>query len=122
MYEYQAKIERVIDGDTVVATVDLGFSTFRQETFRLYGINAPEIHSKDAAEKAAGLKTKARLEEMIAYGGTTPVTIKTKKDDQEKYGRYLAEIEVTRKDGSVVNCNKALVAESLAKEYFGGKR
>lgn len=115
MYEYQAHVDRVIDGDTVVATVDLGFSTFRQETFRLYGINAPEIHSKDKAEKAAGQKTSARLVELLR--GNSAVTIKTIKDDQEKYGRYLAEVYVAG-----LNVNQTLVSEGLAKEYFGGKR
>ena len=47
MYEYKAKVTRVVDGDTVDALIDCGFSVFRKERIRLYGINAPESRTRD---------------------------------------------------------------------------
>ncbi len=55
MYEYKAKVTRVVDGDTVDALIDCGFSVFRKERIRLYGINAPESRTRDKEEKKRGL-------------------------------------------------------------------
>jgi len=51
MFEYKIEILRVIDGDTVEARVDLGFHTFVVEKMRLWGINTPELHSRDEQER-----------------------------------------------------------------------
>jgi len=112
MYEYVAKITRVVDGDTVDADVDIGFNVHVQERFRLYGINTPEVHSKDQKEKVAGEAAKTRLMGLVLG---KVVAIKTMKDDQEKYGRYLATLVTDDK----VNVNDLLVKEGLAKPYFG---
>ena len=55
MYEYAAKVERVVDGDTIDVTLDLGFSIQYQARIRLLGINTPESRTRDKAEKARGL-------------------------------------------------------------------
>ena len=52
MYEYAAKVDRVVDGDTVDVTLDLGFSIQYQARVRLLGINTPESRTRDKAEKA----------------------------------------------------------------------
>jgi micrococcal nuclease len=52
-YIYQATLERVVDGDTVDIVIDLGFSTFRKERIRLYGVDAPEINT-EAGKLAKG--------------------------------------------------------------------
>ena len=64
MYEYKAKLTRVVDGDTVDAVIDCGFNTFKKERVRLYGINTPECRTRDKEEKAKGLAAKARLKEL----------------------------------------------------------
>ena len=55
MYQYKAELIRVIDGDTVDAMIDCGFSTFKKERIRLYGINTPETRTRDLKEKEKGL-------------------------------------------------------------------
>jgi micrococcal nuclease len=47
MYEYNAKVLRVVDGDTVDVLIDVGFSTFKKERVRLHGINTPECRTRD---------------------------------------------------------------------------
>ena len=51
MYEYRAEVLRVVDGDTVDVLIDCGFSTFRKERVRLFGIDAPESRTRDKKEK-----------------------------------------------------------------------
>ena len=51
MYQYKAKLVRVVDGDTVDAMIDCGFSTFKKERIRLYGIAAPESRTRSKAVK-----------------------------------------------------------------------
>ena len=60
MYQYKAKLIRVVDGDTVDAMIDCGFSTFKKERIRLYGINTPETRTRDKKEKEKGFAAKAR--------------------------------------------------------------
>lgn len=85
-YIRKAVVKRIVDGDTIVVDVDLGFSTTLQQVVRLAGINAPEVVG---ADKAAGLASKAWLENLIPPG--TTVTVQTVKP-REKYGRYLATV------------------------------
>ena len=68
MYQYKAKLVRVVDGDTVDAMIDCGFSTFKKERIRLYGIDAPESRTRDKEEKKRGLASKARLKELNKEG------------------------------------------------------
>ena len=65
MFEYKAKITRVIDGDTVDAMIDLGFSVHRKIRIRLHGINTPESRTKDLEEKERGLQAKYRLRDIL---------------------------------------------------------
>jgi len=89
LYTYGARIERVVDGDTVIAHVDLGFGLTARERFRLRGINAPELNTAD------GQRAKAHLTGILApscapESGNVPLVIKTYKTD--KYGRYVADL------------------------------
>jgi micrococcal nuclease len=112
MYEYNCKIVRVVDGDTVDVDVDLGWSIWRcGERIRLYGIDTPECRTLDAEEKAAGLLAKEFVEEALHVGGI--YTLQTKR--KESSGRYLGTIYLTD-DTSI---NAALVKERLAVPYFG---
>jgi micrococcal nuclease len=106
MYEYTASVTKVIDGDTVDFSVDLGLRVFTQARCRLYGLNAPE---KNTAE---GRRARDYLNELLPVG--TVVTLRTHKDATEKYGRWLAEISV-----SGVDINHALLEAGLAKPWDG---
>ena len=51
MYEYSCKVERVVDGDTIDAVLDLGFDILYRARIRLYGIDTPESRTRDPDEK-----------------------------------------------------------------------
>ena len=89
MYEYSAKLRRVVDGDTVDVTIDLGFSIKYNCRVRLSGINAPESRTRDLEEKAKGLAAKKRLEELL---DAEELIIRTQLDARGKYGRILGKI------------------------------
>lgn len=91
MYEYRARITRVIDGDTVEAEIDLGFHVSLTVTLRLAGINAPETRG---TERPRGLAATRYLEALLhnLAGDTRVLTVRTRKDVTEKYGRYLADL------------------------------
>jgi len=109
MYEYKAKLIRVIDGDTIVCDIDLGFGIWmKDEHVRFARIDCPETRTRDLEEKAKGLVSKEFVEFIL--GTSTTLVLKTLKD-KGKYGRYVAEIIVDD-----VNLNDLLVQESLA-EY-----
>ena len=113
MYKYNAKLDRVVDGDTVDALVDLGFDTWKKVRIRMMGMNAPESRTRDLEEKKLGLAAKARLIEMLGDGVFT-----LQSHGVGKYGRCLGEIFRE----SDVSINRQLINEGHATEYFGGKR
>ena len=113
MYKYNAKLDRVVDGDTVDALVDLGFNTWKKVRIRMHGMNAPESRTRDLEEKKLGLAAKARLVEMLGNGEFT-----LQSHGVGKYGRCLGEIFRE----SDISLNRQLINEGHATEYFGGKR
>mgnify|MGYP006188032467 CR=1 FL=1 len=115
MYAYRAKVERVVDGDTMDLSIDLGFDIHYASRIRLLGIDTPESRTRDLEEKKRGLAAKDRVLELCPVGAT--VTLKTTKDGKGKFGRILGEIIV-----GDVSLNKTLVLEGHAVEYFGGKK
>lgn len=106
MYEYNAVILRVVDGDTVDVNADLGFDVHFNIRLRLSGINAPEISTQE------GKDTTAYVRSVLPLGAK--VVIKTTKDRKDKYGRYLAEI-VFPETGEVLN--QILLQKGLAVTY-----
>ena len=112
MYEYNCKIVRVIDGDSILVDIDLGFGLWiHGESIRLFGVDCPECRSRDKDEKAAGLAAKNFVEETLHVGGTYKLTTKEK----SKFGRYLGVIMLSDK----TSVNAALVTEHLAVPYHG---
>ena len=120
MYEYKAKLIKVVDGDTVDALIDCGFSTFKKERIRLYGIDAPESRTRNKAEKKRGLAAKARLKELIKEGKNEFI-VETKIDKKGKYGRLLGTLRSDAVDKKR-SYNKILLDEGHATEYLGGKK
>ena len=93
MYEYRCKIDRVVDGDTVDVDIDLGFGIWlRKERVRLYGIDTPECRTRDLEEKKYGLAAKSFVQDLLPVGSMQ--TLRTRKDDKEKFGRILGEFVV----------------------------
>ena len=116
MYKFNAKLDRVVDGDTIDALVDLGFDTWKKVRIRMMGMNAPESRTRDLEEKKLGLAAKARLIEMLGDGKFI-----LQSHGVGKYGSCLGEIfkPAELKD---VSLNRQLINEGHAVEYFGGKR
>ena len=50
MYTYKAKLDRVVDGDTIDANIDLGFDITIHKRIRLAGIDTPESRTRDLVE------------------------------------------------------------------------
>lgn len=94
MYEYRARVIRVIDGDTIYLAVDLGCDVSINLTVRLHGVNCPEMKGDTRTQGGmAKAFTKDWLQEHAsATQFTQNVTLVTYKDKREKYGRYLGDI------------------------------
>lgn len=106
MYEYKATLVRVVDGDTVVLDIDLGFGVWKHgERCRLAGIDAPEIPTSEGYTAADALAHKLTVSGLVAF---------TKKDSQDKYGRYLVTIFVGGE-----NVNEWMVNNHYAVPYDG---
>ena len=116
-WRYDARLIRVLDGDTVDAMLDLGFSTHRKVRIRFHGINAPESRTRDAEEKVLGKAATARLVEILdAEDGAFVV----RSHGIGKFGRCLGEL-FTKTLGET-SVNQTLIDEGHAEAYFGGKR
>ena len=118
MYTYHAEVLRVVDGDTVDVLIDVGFSTFRKERVRLYGINTPETRTRDLEEKTRGIAAKEYLQKRID-DYEKEIIIKTELDNKGKFGRILG---ILYSPDQEKNLNEELLQEGHAEEYFGGSR
>ena len=122
MYTYKIKLDRVIDGDTIDAYIDLGFDVSVKKRIRFAGINTPESRTRDLEEKARGLAAKDRVKQLLE--GTK--TIQLKSHGVGKYGRCLGELHIDVVDGkekiTLESVNELLIKEGHAVEYHGGKR
>jgi micrococcal nuclease len=122
IYIYKAELIRVVDGDTVDLIIDLGFDTSRKERFRLYGIDAPEMRTKEGKAAKAWLEDALMPLESI-YVQTIQLSTKVKRD---KYGRFLAVLYgfypvLSSLDGPKVNhCsfNAEMIRDGHAKERY----
>jgi len=119
MYEYMAKLERVVDGDTIDVRIDLGFDIHHSARVRMMGIDTPESRTRNLEEKALGLASKARLKELLKG---KKVKIATSKEGKGKFGRVLATVIAIDKDGTEVDCNNQLCLEGHARPYNGGRK
>jgi len=120
MYTYNAKVVRVVDGDTILCDIDLGFHVNIRKSVRLDGIDTPEKNSRVVSEREKAAKATARtkytLENKIVF-------IKTRLDDNDKYGRVLGYIFETKNDlDNNQSFNDKLINEGLAYIYDGGKK
>ena len=119
MHEYNCKILRVVDGDTVDVDIDLGFDIIlSRQRIRLYGIDTPESRTRDLDEKKYGLLAKQMVQDYCPVGST--ITLRTRKDDRGKFGRILGEFMVyDAKTDSVRSVNNILIDSYLAVAYHG---
>ena len=104
MYTYKAQVVRVIDGDTVILNIDLGFNIFHVMSCRLAGVNAPEFNAKDEATRAVAIASKNYLMSILPVGEW--IEIESKKLD--KYGRAVVKIDYV---------NDIMIEQGHAVEY-----
>ena len=114
LYNYKAKVRRVIDGDSIVCDIDLGFGIILSErNVRLFGIDTCEIRSKDLAVKQFGKLAKQFVQRQLPRG--MKVTLSTHLDKGDKFGRILAEVIMPSGD-SLAN---RIIDERWGVRYFG---
>jgi len=123
MYEYRAKILKVIDGDTVDVDIDLGFGVvLTDERVRMMGIDTPESRTRDKIEKKFGLASKARLKEILGNETILQTQINKNGEDMKgKFGRILGDFQIEL-DGETKLATQVLVEEGHAVPYFGGSK
>ena len=121
-YIYRAKLERVVDGDTVDALIDVGFDIWIKKRIRFMGLDTWECRTRNLEEKKKGLAAKARTKELLESISSKPGFFRIKSHGVGKYGRVLAEIYIQDKEGNTINVNKKLIHEGHAYIYDGGKK
>jgi micrococcal nuclease len=116
------KINRVVDGDTIDVTIDLGFDLYKKERVRVAGVDTPEKRTRDKEEKELGLDATAWLKEKLdgALRGDDELIIRTELvGGVGKYGRLLGWLYVGDGDTSL---NEQMIEEGYAWAYDGGTK
>ena len=116
MYEYNAIVTRIIDGDTIDVNIQLGFDVvLYKQRIRLHGIDTPESRTRDKEEKVRGLISKAYVQEKCPVNST----IRLKSIDRGKFGRILG---VIYEVDSNISINQKMCEEGYAVPYTGGNK
>ena len=121
-YIYKGKLERVVDGDTIDALIDVGFDIWVKKRIRYKGIDTWESRTRNLEEKEKGLAAKARNKELLENVSSKPGYFRIKSHGVGKYGRVLGEIFVQDTEGKQYNVNETLISEGHAYVYEGGKK
>ena len=121
-YIYRGKLDRVVDGDTIDALIDVGFDIWVKKRIRYKGIDTWESRTRNLAEKAKGLGAKQRNKDLLEVVSDKPGYFRLKSYGVGKYGRVLGEIFIQDKDGLQMCINDTLVTEGHAYVYEGGKK
>jgi micrococcal nuclease len=120
MYEYRARVNKVVDGDTVDVDIELGFDiVLTGQRVRIMGIDTPESRTSDEVEKVFGLAAKSRLKELL--GPTAVLRTQVEKDGDDakgKFGRILGDFVAP--DGRMVT--EVMIEEGHCVPYFGGSK
>ena len=121
-YIYRAKLDRVVDGDTVDALIDVGFDIWFKKRIRFMGLDTWESRTRDLEEKKKGLAAKARTKELLEKVSSKSGYFRLKSHGLGKYGRVLGKIFIMDKDGKQWSVNETLITEGHAYVYDGGKK
>ena len=121
-YIYRAKLDRVVDGDTVDALIDVGFNIWFKKRIRFMGLDTWESRTRDLEEKKLGKLAKERTRQLLEDVSSKSGYFRLKSHGLGKYGRVLGEIFIMDKDGKQWNVNETLIAEGHAYVYDGGKK
>ena len=116
------KINRVLDGDTIDVTIDLGFDLFKKERVRIAGVDTPEKRTRNLEEKELGIDAtnwlKKELEDVLA--GDDELIVRTELvGGTGKYGRLLGWLYVGDEQ---VSLNEQMITQGYAHAYDGGTK
>ena len=121
-YIYRGKLERVVDGDTIDALIDVGFDIWIKKRIRYKGIDTWESRTRNLEEKEKGLAAKTRNKELLEEISSKPGFFRLKSYGVGKYGRVLGEIFILDNKDNPININETLIKEGHAYVYEGGKK
>ena len=116
------EINRVLDGDTIDVTIDLGFDLFKKERVRVAGVDTPEKRTRDLEEKALGIDATNWLKEQLqgALAGDDDLVIRTELvGGVGKYGRLLGWLYL---GDAAVSLNEEMIEERYTWAYDGGTK
>ena len=116
------EINRVLDGDTIDVTIDLGFDLYKKERVRIAGVDTPEKRTRDLEEKELGIDATNWLKDKLegAVNGDDDLIIRTELDGGVgKYGRLLGWCYIGDADLSL---NEQMITEGYAWAYDGGTK
>jgi len=128
-------VDKIVDGDTIDVTLDLGFSICKSERIRVAGIDSPEKRTRNLEEKELGIHASEWLESQLegALSGEEDLVIRTELEGgMGKYGRLLGWLYVGYPTSCQTDCkcechkqvslNEKMVEEGYAWEYDGGTK
>ena len=116
------KIDKVLDGDTIDVTIDLGFDLYKKERVRIAGVDTPEKRTRNLEEKALGIDATNWLKEKLdtTIAGDDELTIRTELvGGVGKYGRLLGWLYI---GDSILSLNEQMITEGYAWPYDGGTK
>ena len=116
------EINRVLDGDTIDVTIDLGFDLYKKERVRVAGVDTPEKRTRDLEEKELGIHATNWLKEKLdgAIAGDDDLVIRTELvGGMGKYGRLLGWLYI---GDAELSLNEQMIDEGYAWEYDGGTK
>jgi micrococcal nuclease len=115
-------IDKVLDGDTIDVTIDLGFDLYKKERVRIAGVDTPEKRTRDLEEKALGIDATNWMKDKLegAISGDDELTIRTELvGGMGKYGRLLGWLYI---GDAELSLNEQMITEGYAWEYDGGTK
>ena len=116
------EINRVLDGDTIDVTIDLGFDLYKKERVRVAGVDTPEKRTRNLEEKELGIDATNWLKEKLegAVAGDDDLVIRTELvGGVGKYGRLLGWLYIGTDELSL---NEQMITEGYAHAYDGGTK
>ena len=116
------KIDKVLDGDTIDVTIDLGFDLYKKERVRIAGVDTPEKRTRDLEEKELGIHATNWLKEKLegAISGDDDLVIRTELvGGTGKYGRLLGWCYI---GDAELSLNEQMITEGYAWAYDGGTK
>ena len=116
------KVDKVLDGDTIDVTIDLGFDLYKKERVRVAGVDTPEKRTRNLEEKELGIDAtnwlKKELEDVLA--GDDELIVRTElHGGVGKYGRLLGLLYV---GDETVSLNEQMITQGYAHPYDGGTK